>query len=414
MNETQGVKKPFRFAGWYIVLISALAGCSISSASSQFSATAADLSLKSGLSVALLLTADTVKSAAIVAAMMCAGSIYRRVRLHLIFAFAFVCAIVPQLFLPSVSSPAALIFLKILQGLGAVIFPILIMISMQVVQPSQAGFASAVFIGLFNCGGGAGGMIAGFLGPKLGWESSYYVLAAIQAATGTVWLITVKTNDFRHTSSPSASRRSSFRLLLSPQVWLLILAFLSTTYVLQAVTVGIPLFSMWIGYGDWETAQISSAALMGTLISCLVSGKISDIIALRSQNRAKARLTVLMLGSLLIALASCLFIFVDLSSFPIFYLCVLLICFASSWGLGTFYAILPELYNNSDLPLVTGFAGGVGDIGMPLAQFIVVVMFGTRGLWEWGWGTCALTAAISIGACIVLLLKHVSQNSINS
>ncbi|HCJ58529.1 MAG TPA: hypothetical protein DHV55_15095 [Clostridiaceae bacterium] len=414
MNETQGVKKPFHFAGWYIVLISALAGCSISSAFSQFSATAVDLSLKSGLSVALLLTADTVKSAAIVAAMMCAGSIYRRVRLHLIFALAFVCAIVPQLFLPSVSSPAALIFLKILQGLGAVVFPILIMISMQVVQPSQSGFASAVFVGLFNCGGGAGGMIAGFLGPKFGWESSYYVLAMIQAAIGTVWLITVKTNDFRHTSSSSASRRSSFRLLLSPQVWLLILAFLSTTYVLQAVTVGIPLFSMWIGYGDWETAQISSAALMGTLISCLVSGKISDMLALRSQNRAKARLTVLMLGSLLIALASCLFIFLDLSSFPIFYLCVLLICFASSWGLGTFYAILPELYNNSDLPLVTGFAGGVGDIGMPLAQFIVVVMFGTRGLWEWGWGTCALTAAISISACIVLLLKHVSHNSINS
>ena len=63
---------------WYIVFISALLGCSISSAFPQFSMTVSTLAENTGMSTAFLLTGDTVKSAAIVAAMITAGYTYKR------------------------------------------------------------------------------------------------------------------------------------------------------------------------------------------------------------------------------------------------------------------------------------------------------------------------------------------------
>ena len=62
---------------WYIVLISSLMGCSISSAFPQFSMTVTNVAQTTGLAESFLLTSDTVKSAAIVAAMLCSGFMYK-------------------------------------------------------------------------------------------------------------------------------------------------------------------------------------------------------------------------------------------------------------------------------------------------------------------------------------------------
>lgn len=398
-------KNPGIVKGWYIVLISALAGCSLSSAFPQYSMTVESLSSASGLPAQLLLKADTVKSLAIVLAMACAGPIFQRVRLHVIFGACFLCNIIPQLLLPSITTPAALMALKVIQGAGALIFPVIVLVLVRIVEPSQSGFASAVFIGVFNCGGGIGGILAGFLTPRYGWVSSYYVLAAIQAATGLIWLFTVRCPDFRRDmdagskAAPSAAR--PWRVFASPQVWLLIFAFLSTTYVLQAVSVDMPLYSMWLGYDQAAAGKLSTAVLAGTLAACLLSGKVSDAAAARTPRKAKARLGILTLGPVMMVVCS-LFITARAPDFRVFYISVCLLAFGASWGLGSFYSILPELYRGKELAAITGFIGGVGDLGMPLAPFLVGVTFGSQGLWGLGWATCTGISAVSIAACAAL------------
>ena len=164
---------------WYIVLISSLMGCSISSAFPQFSMTVTNVAQTTGLAESFLLTSDTVKSAAIVAAMLCSGFMYKKLGARITFIIALICTVLPQFLLPFVSSPAIFMFLKIMQGFASVIFPVFLLIIMDVISERQSGLATAIFNGIFYSGGGVGGTIAGFFIAKSGWISSYFALGII-------------------------------------------------------------------------------------------------------------------------------------------------------------------------------------------------------------------------------------------
>ncbi|MDO4545420.1 MAG: MFS transporter, partial [Bacillota bacterium] len=368
---------------WYIVFISALFGCGICATFPQFSMTVGALTDRTGLTEEFLLTGDSVKSAAIVVAMLCSGFMYRKFGAGINFILCLVFLDLPQFLLPFAASPFLFMLLKVMQGFASMIFPVFLLIIMDAVLERQAGLATAVFNGIFYCGGGIGGTLAGFFIAKYGWISSYFSLGIIELVIGVIWLLTVK-----DTSQGSVKKdetlnekggHTSLSLLKMPVVWLLIIAFISTTFVIQAITVDMPLFSQWLGYDDMETGKITTAVTIGLLASCLVSGKISDMVALRMKSKAAARILVLAVGPVIIILSSLLLILADLSSFGLFYFATLLFSFGGSWGLGTFYAILPELFDNDTLPLVTGFAGGAGDLGMPAAPLLVGVIFGAKG-----------------------------------
>lgn len=280
---------------------------------------------------------------------------------------------------------------------------------MDVIAEHHAGLATAVFNGMFYSGGGVGGTVAGFFISKYGWMSSYFAIGAIQLIIGIIWLLTVKDTTEKQpaetnpVSLDTQNQASSLILLKTPVVWLLIIGFISTTFVIQAITVDMPLFSAFLGYDDSETATINTAVTIGLLAACLVSGKISDIVALRMSNKAKARILVMAIGPVIIILSSLMLILLDLTSIGLFYAAALLFSFGGSWGMGAFYAILPELFDEDQLPIVTGLAGGAGDMGMPAAPLLVGVIFGARGMWHLGWFVCVIIAALSLVACILLL-----------
>ena len=192
-------------------------------------------------------------------------------------------------------------------------------------------------------------------------------------------------------------------LLKMPVVWLLIIGFISTTFVIQAITVDMPLFSEWLGYNETETARVTTAVTFGLLASCLISGKISDMVAARMRNKSRARIIVMAVGPLIIILSSLMLITLDLSSLGLFSVTAFLFSFGGSWGLGTFYSILPEIFDDDTLPIVTGLSGGAGDMGMPAAPLLVGVIFGARGMWHMGWAVCIVIAILSLLACFVLL-----------
>ena len=107
--------------------------------------------------------------------------------------------------------------------------------------------------------------------------------------------------------------------------------------------------------------------------------------------------------SVIIILSSLMLIFLDLTSFALFYAAAFFFSFGGSWGLGTFYSVLPELFDDEKLPMVTGLTGGAGDLGMTAAPFLVGVVFGVRGLWSLGWSVCIAVALLSLFACVILL-----------
>lgn len=396
---------------WYIVLISSLMGCSISSAFPQFSMTVSSVAEKTGLSESFLLATDTLKSAAIVVAMLCSGFFYKKFGARITFIIALICMALPQFVIPYTSVPALLIFWKLVQGFSSVIFPVFLLIIMDVISERQAGLATAVFNGIFYSGGGVGGTLAGFFIAKSGWLSSYFALGIIALVIGLIWLFTVK-DTTKDKASDAADvtadnlneeKTSSLTLLKMPVVWLLILAFISTTFVIQAITVDLPLFSQWLGYNELESGKINTAVTIGLLAACLVSGQISDMVARRMSNKGRARILVMAVGPILIIVASLMLILLDLTSFGLFYATAFIFSFGGSWGLGTFYSILPEIFDEERLPIITGLAGGAGDMGMPLAPLLVGVVFGARGMWHLGWSVCIVISLLSILACFLLL-----------
>lgn len=396
---------------WYIVLISSLMGCSISSAFPQFSMTVSSVAEKTGLSESFLLATDTLKSAAIVVAMLCSGFFYKKFGARITFIIALICMALPQFVIPYTSVPALLIFWKLVQGFSSVIFPVFLLIIMDVMSERQAGLATAVFNGIFYSGGGVGGTLAGFFIAKSGWLSSYFALGIIALVIGLIWLFTVK-DTTKDKASDAADvtadnlneeKTSSLTLLKMPVVWLLILAFISTTFVIQAITVDLPLFSQWLGYNELESGKINTAVTIGLLAACLVSGQISDMVARRMSNKGRARILVMAVGPILIIIASLMLILLDLTNFGLFYATAFIFSFGGSWGLGTFYSILPEIFDEERLPIITGLAGGAGDMGMPLAPLLVGVIFGARGMWHLGWSVCIVISLLSILACFLLL-----------
>lgn len=403
MEDRKSLKK-----AWYLVFISALVGCSISAAFPQFSMTVSELSAKTGMTEAFLLSGDTLKSATIVLSMLASGVMYKKYGARVCFILSMVFTVSAQFVIPFTDSPVIFMIFKAVQGLASLVFPVFLLLIMDAVPEKQSGLSTAVFNGIFYSGGGVGGMIAGVFISHWGWLSSYYAIGILETVLAVVWLVTVKVNPVE-SEDETVEKSSYLRLLAMPKVWLLIVAFVSTTFVVQAITVDLPLFSYDLGYSSSDVAASSTAVSIGLIVSCLISGKISDMFAGRMKNKAAARILALAIGPLLIIVSTVIMITLDLESRAMYFAVVFLLSFGGSWGFGTFYCILPEIFDRDMLPDITGLAGGAGDAGMPLAPLLVGVLFGARGMWKAGWSVCIVLAGLSILACIILL-KQQSRN----
>jgi MFS family permease len=397
------------FRAWYTVFLSALIGCGLQASFPQFSLTVYQLSEVSGIKPDLLLLGESVKSGAIVLAMLLSGFVYKKLGCRLTFALSILVVIIPQCIMPAVNSVFVFFTLKFIQGMGALSFPLFLVLIMNWMPVKHTGLSTAVFNGLFYGGGGIGGTLAGFIIVKSGWQASYYISAAVIAGLSLLWLLTIKEGPESHEAAPPIKDEATFHAAAEKgfwkdcRVWLLALALFGTTWSVQAITVDLPLFGMFLGYDELTIGKVLSGVTAAMIISCIVSGKVSDYFAGKCADRSRARLLVLLGGYLLTLAALCLFTFTAAAKISVFTISAFLLTFGSAWGLGVFYSILPEIYDKEKVPLATGITGGVGDMGMPAAPFFVGVLFGSRGLWQTGWAMCALVIAFSIAAIVILL-----------
>ncbi len=394
---------------WYVVIISSAIGIFATAYFSQFSMTVKDLSLQSNISEGFLLFTDTIKSLVIMLGMIFSGKIYNLMGSKKLFMFTLLCMAIPQFLLPYTTSISMVIVLKIIQGLSGLMFPIFIIIILGWSNEKNSGFATAIFNGIFYGGAGFGATISGFVIVNWGWQASYWFLGILTLFFGCVWILTVKENPkqlYSKKKEESPNINTSQHPLRSSTPWLLIFILISPTWIVQALSVDIPIWTDSLNYSSEHTGIIMSSLTFGFLFATIFSGKLSDVLASRRQNKALPRIFVMGLGSFLSAISFIVLLLINHDNFVLLYICILFVSFSGAWGLGSFYCILPELFSKEKLTTITGFIGGIGDISLPLAPLVVGVIFGTRGLWTLGWGSCILISIISLFACMLLYKKY--------
>lgn len=397
--------------GWYIAVLSALIGCFLSAGFPQFSMAIGYLSEEMQISQDVLLIGDTVKTIAVVIAMMVSGFCYRKLGAKKTIALGLLLSAIPQSVFPYNHSVEMFFVLKFIQGFTSIIFPVFLLLIMDWVKDSQIGIATAVFNGIFYGGGGIGSTFAGFVINKWGWVASFHAITIMLVILHVLWIITVKEKPHNSAEAEANAKRSEeikkpvsiLDLLKMPITYCLILGFIPTTFAVQAISVDLPLFGAYLGYGELQNGSLGTAVTIGMVAACLISGKCSDYFAQKSKHSVNGRIGVLMAGCIITAVSVAVLLFSSSGSFSVLYAAVLLFSFGGSWGLGVFYSILPDIFNEDTLTIATGFIGGFGDMMMPIAPLIVGVMFGIKGLWMFGWGTCGVLALIGAIACLILI-----------
>jgi MFS family permease len=411
-KETSG--RAHRIKSRVFVLTSALFGCAITCAFPQFSLSVPDYARASGLPESLILFSDTVKSAGIVCSMLVSGFAYRRLGLGFVFLTSLAATVLPQFIIPHCANAAALLGLKFFQGVSALIFPVLIVLIMRFADERDRGLATALFNGIFYAGGGLGATFAGFVSAAAGWMGAFKILGLVMLAAGLCWAVSYRvTEKSRARSMPAArnlqkppvrtAKKARAARGDAMKIALLAVALFAFTFANQGVAVDMPLFANFLGYGAESVAKISIGISIAMLLGSVLSGKLSDRMAeARTGGRLFAILpgyASLMLGSILLALS-------DGANHALFVCAAFTVSFASCWGLGAVYPLIPDIFGEESAPIATGVVGGVGDIGMPLAPLVIGVCFGARGAWFAGWLMCLLFAAVSL--CALLALRRLS------
>lgn len=391
---------------WYIVFLSALIGSFYSAAFPQFSMTVAELSAQSGISVDLLLGSDSFKSIFIVIGMWLSGLFYRRLGLKITFVAATICFIIPQLFIPSVKSVLSIYLLKSVQGFSSLSYSVFLTLIMKYAPARKTGLATALFNGVFFGGSGVISLLTGYIIIKRDWIDSYLILTIILLILSILWVVTIKDKE---EVEPKLSfcidnkKVSGITLICSTTAWLLMATLFSTVWTNQALLVDMPLYLGSLGFSTFETGKIISITTPGILLSCFLSGLISDAVTFKARNKSMDRIKVLMVGPGIMILSLAGLMIFNNAGRLIFILIIFFLAFGSAWGFGSFYSILPGFYNDENLPIATGIIGGTADIAMPLSPLVVGVVFGLKGAWGIGWSVCIIMAVISLFSGIFLL-----------
>ena len=392
--------------GWYIAILSALFGCILTAGYPQFSMTLDHLVERMQVSQDVLLTGDTVKLAAVVLAMWLSNTCYRKLGLYQTILLGAAATIIPQFLFPFITSLPLFFVLKFSQGMSSIVFPIMMLLMMDWVEENQTGLVTAVFNGIFYGGGGIGATASSFVLSRWGWIGTYFALGIALAVVTAIWIATVRERKAPaavEAEAPKEKGLSIPQLLRLPKVYCLILGFIPTTFAVQAISSDLSLYGSFLAYSESQIGSLGTAATIGMVAACLVSGKCSDFFAGKAANRGAARVGVMLAGCALTVVSVVFLLSAASQGFALFYAAVLLFSFGGSWGLGVFYSILPDVFDERSLSTATGFIGGFGDMMMPIAPTVVGVVFGVRGLWSLGWGACALLAVIGVLACAVLI-----------
>ena len=394
--------------GWYVALIGAITAAVSAASVAQFSTTLAPLAQKLGVAEDAIALSDSLKSAVVVVAMLIAPTVIKKFGWRPIYVLSFLAFLIPQSLMPYASNYSAFLGLKALQGFSALMFPLVLALIMEWNESHNMGLATSIFTGIFYAGGAVGGTIAGFATAYGGWAFSYHILSMMMTVLSVVFLLTVSSKQGESSGEEQEQSSGAYRSVVQNKLtWFLVIAFLPTIWTIQAIWADMVPFGFGLGYSESETGGIMGISAAAILIAALISGKISDLFSKRSVDKLNARIKVLSVGIVFIALGILAMVAIDMSAPSLFAFnaVTFVLSFGAAWGLGAFYCIIPEVYAGEQVTVANGFIGGIADMAMPLSPIVMAVVGIGMNRWNLAWFSCVAVCLVGLWAAYKIITR---------
>lgn len=403
---------------WIIVITYSLLGVCMPAAVTQFTMLVETMAKEMMVDEQTILLADSLRAVCLVTAMFLSGVIHKKFGMRKTMMLGLFFQIAPQFLIPLAVHNRNLVFFylaKGMQGLNAVAFPLYLANISAWSSSRQRGLATAVFNGSFTAGAGVGAWVSSMIIPRLGWQMSFYFVGfcCLFFAVPVILITREKETADVYEGRPAQKKKDSgqyFRILKSRTTWLLILALLANTWIAQAVTVDMSVYSSYLSFSYAQTGNLMLLISIVTVIASVLAGGISDYFASKAKDILKSRVDFVAAGYVVAAIAAAVLPAVAGAGFFFTAAAASLMMVGISWAQGVYWAIPGELYEAGDNVVVTAICSGAANIVNPVAPMVVGVILGTRGFWHIGWLTCSAMALLSLAA-VLLIPKGKKQNT---
>lgn len=396
---------------WIIVITYSLLGICMPAAVTQFSMLINTMAAEMMVGEQTILLADSLRAVCLVTAMFLSGIVYKICGLRKTMILGLIFQITPQFLIPfAVINHNLTLFyiLKGMQGLNAVAFPLYLATITAWSSLRYRGLATAIFNGSFTAGAGLGAWVSSKIIPAFGWQISFYfvggicLIMAIPAVLITREKKTPGNQAIHITNQDHRNLQQYGRILKDRKIWMLVAALLANTWVTQAVTVDMSVYSSSLNYSYAQTGNLMLLISVVTVISSIMAGGVSDYFASKADDILKSRIRVMSAGYVAAAAAAAVLPVVAGRGFILTAMTASLMMVGISWAQGVYWAIPGELYDMRDHVAVTAICSGASNILNPVAPVVVGVILGTRGMWHIGWFTCSIMALFSLMASLFI------------
>lgn len=391
---------------WILVAIYSLLGFCLPSTVTQFAMLIGTIAKEMNVSEQTVLLADTFRAVCLVTALFASSLLYKKFGLRKTIFIGLCCQIIPQFVLPFGIEHDNLLILylfKGMQGMNALAFPLYISTITSWIDERSKGLATSVFNGGFTAGAGLGAWVSGKTIPLLGWKMSFYSLGVMCIIFAIPVLLITREKENKSSLKKENKDSNRYNIIFKQKItWMLVFALLANTWIAQAVTVDMSIYSSHLGYSYSQTGTLMLIISIVTVIASITGGAVSDFFAARAANKVASRVNVLSYGYAVAAIACVLLPFIANKGFAFTVLAASVMMLGTSWAQGVYWAIPSELYEAGDNVIVTSICSGASNLVNPVAPMIVGVILGTRGLWQIAWITCAVMAIFSMISALAI------------
>lgn len=395
---------------WILVICYSCLGVCMPAAVTQFSMLVSTMAKEMAVGEQTILLADSLRAVCLVTAMFLSGVVYKKLGLRKTIMLGLCFQIAPQFLIPFAVHSQNLVFFylfKGMQGLNAVAFPLYLATISSWVNERYRGLATAIFNGSFTAGAGVGAWVSGLIIPKLGWQISFYFVGGICLLFAIPVLLITREKEFQNPkkirSNQGKKDSKQYWDIISRKVtWMLVLALLGNTWITQAVTVDMSVYSSFLKFSYAQTGNLMLLISIVTVVASILAGAVSDYIASKAKDKLKSRVVVLSFGYVVAAIAAVFLPVFGGMGFSYTAVAASAMMVGTAWAQGVYWAIPSELYDQEDHVIVTSICSGASNIVNPIAPMVVGVILGTRGLWNIGWLTCTVMAVFSLIAVLLI------------
>lgn len=391
---------------WILVAIYSLLGFCLPSTVTQFAMLVGTIAEEMQVNEQTVLLADTFRAICLVTALFASSFLYKKLGLRKTIFIGLCCQIIPQFVLPFGIENKNLFILymfKGMQGMNALAFPLYISTITSWVNENSKGLATSVFNGGFTAGAGLGAWVSGKTIPLLGWKMSFYFLGVMCIIFAIPVLLVTREKKSTPSMKKEIKDSNRYNTIFKQKItWMLIFTLLANTWVAQAVTVDMSIFSSYLGYSYNQTGTLMLIISIVTIVASISGGIVSDFFALKAANKVASRVKVLSCGYVIAAVACIVLPLIAGKGFLFTVLAAATMMLGTSWAQGVYWAIPSELYETEDNIIVTSICSGASNLVNPVAPIVVGVILGTKGLWQIGWMTCAVMSIFSMIAALTI------------